>query len=157
MKSFKKVTILLSILVLTVGCSFDNYIYEEEILAMIPLDEFETKKDVTKWVYGVTEYKSDYDSRSIDYWQSPHETLNRKTGDCEDKALLTIYIINLKFNEKLEIGIYQSNSDGSYHAEPYDKNIDVTFGFLSYAYTLVDTYSYDRAMNKCTRYNSRGF
>jgi len=44
-----------------------------------------------EWVYSNIEYETD---AGIDYWQSTDETLARRTGDCEDQAILLASIIN---------------------------------------------------------------
>ena len=43
-----------------------------------------------EWVYSNIEYKTD---AGVDYWQSTDETLARRTGDCEDQAILLASII----------------------------------------------------------------
>jgi hypothetical protein len=44
-----------------------------------------------EWVYSNIEYKTD---AGVDYWQSTDETLARRTGDCEDQAILLASIIS---------------------------------------------------------------
>jgi hypothetical protein len=44
--------------------------------------------DIRGWVADNIAYKSDADQWRKDYWQTPEETLLRRTGDCEDFSIL---------------------------------------------------------------------
>lgn len=53
-----------------------------------------------------------YDDADKDYWQMPFETTRRKTGDCDDWAGLTFYILNkLKFTN-FRMGIFEYGENG---------------------------------------------
>jgi transglutaminase-like putative cysteine protease len=44
---------------------------------------------LNSWVFWNIQYKNDSEVHGMrDYWQLPHETINLRTGDCEDKAIL---------------------------------------------------------------------
>ena len=58
------------------------------VLPYNPFDERDPVK-LAKLVADTIEYKSDYvNGVPFDVWQEPHDTFAKKTGDCEDKALL---------------------------------------------------------------------
>ena len=85
-------------------------------------------------VNNMIEYKFD----DVDYWQTPEETLNLKTGDCEDYAIL-------KWQMMVDAGI---NSDDIYFIMIYFPEID--------SYHLMLEYNgkyYDSAMKNRGRYN----
>lgn len=50
------------------------------------------------WVSTNIEYQ--HEPKNKNYWQTPEETYNLKTGDCEDLAMLFAYIIWTKLNIK---------------------------------------------------------
>jgi len=53
-------------------------------------------EDAVWYVAQEVEYKEDLPG--IDYWQTPEETYLLKTGDCEDKAIFLMYILQTKLN-----------------------------------------------------------
>ena len=52
----------------------------------------ESLEDAVNYVAYDIKYKSD--PPGYDYWQTPEETETLKTGDCEDKAILLMYLLN---------------------------------------------------------------
>jgi hypothetical protein len=48
-----------------------------------------------------------------DYWQTPEETINCHTGDCEDKAILFMYILKTQFYIESYLEIVNT---GGFHA-----------------------------------------
>lgn len=61
-----------------------------------------TKEEVFTWIADNYVYKDD----ASEYWQSPEETLERGTGDCEDWAILCVYMLN-EINIKANIALIQ--------------------------------------------------
>jgi len=46
-------------------------------------------KDILKWVNGWIKYKGDSEvQKKPEYWQNAYDTYSRRTGDCEDGAIL---------------------------------------------------------------------
>ena len=45
------------------------------------------------WVTGEIQNKNDDPLEKDDAWQLPHETYGRRAGDCEDQAVLFVYLI----------------------------------------------------------------
>ena len=68
----------------------------------IPADtgmQFDTVQDVVDWVADHIEYRSDEQRWDVsDYWQTPSQTLAKRTGDCEDFVILDMQLLH-------EIGI----------------------------------------------------
>jgi hypothetical protein len=62
-------------------------------------------KDIARWIAKNIGYKYD----NGDYWQSPKETMNRGTGDCEDMAILYINILYVKFGIKSDLALIQES------------------------------------------------
>lgn len=74
-----------------------------------------TKEEVDKIYEEVSSiiYKSDI----VDEWQLPNETIEKKTGDCEDKSILFYHKIKSSGNNKVRIIIGRTiNETVSYHA-----------------------------------------
>jgi len=61
-------------------------IMDENMFDFIRLNRIKTLEDYSQWVSDNLVYQQD---GSFDNWSLPQETLNKKTGDCEDFALLT--------------------------------------------------------------------
>ncbi|HTL48097.1 MAG TPA: transglutaminase-like domain-containing protein [Verrucomicrobiae bacterium] len=50
--------------------------------------------------------------RQEDYWQSPEEFWRRKTGDCEDYALFSQYVLSLQGKEAFVVSLYDITGYG---------------------------------------------
>ena len=80
---------LLSILTVLSSCA---------IMGPIEWPEFASPWDAWIWIVGYTyspeypahiEYKTDFEVHGVlEEWQTPEETLDRRTGDCDDRAIL---------------------------------------------------------------------
>lgn len=82
-------------------------------------------------------------------WQLPEETYQKKTGDCEDSALLFMcFAWDMGFNPKMAIG-YNNNG---YHAIVkisdiyYDSNSMRTWSGAELPYTVFEVLSYAMAL-----------
>lgn len=86
-------------------------LYEERECLTAPVYDYFR---VEAWIEQNIKYVSDDD---YDHWQSPLETLIKRTGDCEDKAILFMYLVSIKYPEW--------NKDGKFiliqfdHADQY--------------------------------------
>jgi hypothetical protein len=76
----KRVIILLIMAVAFCGCSVVEY---------EPAPEFDSIEDLLLWVSVFIKYTSD---GYFDNWQTPEETLDLRSGDCEDKAALFLFL-----------------------------------------------------------------
>ena len=61
-------------------------VLDEQMFDFIRLNGIKTLEDYPQWIKANLSYQQD---SSFDNWSLPHETLNKKIGDCEDFALLT--------------------------------------------------------------------
>lgn len=117
----KKIIVLL--IVILTGCSFEiknPYLNLDEIF-----------NEVNSFTYV-----SDKQSHNMDdYWQSPRETQERKTGDCEDFCIFVMYHAkNLTIPSELLV-IQKENSQHAiislngclyeYNGERYNGNYDI--------------------------------
>jgi len=72
---------------------------------------------ILKWVIRNIRYKGDKEVHNQrEYWQNPEETLNRKTGDCEDGALLVKSLALVSGIPDYKIKICAGNVKGGGHA-----------------------------------------
>lgn len=111
---------------------------------------FQTKtlEEILYFCSTEIEYKSDKEVHGVtNYWQLPSETLERKTGDCEDYAILAMHLCEENFIES-EMVIIKGNT--STHAilevnskwyEPIlgterKKNIDLVYERYMYLQAL---------------------
>jgi hypothetical protein len=76
---------------------------------------FNDVDEIEVWIIENIEYKSDLEVYGKNFWQYPSETFNFKTGDCEDRAILMLYIIHDQFGIDGEFVVYTS-SFGYYHS-----------------------------------------
>ena len=70
---------------------------------------FETSNQIYNWVTENIIHKTDYPD---DFCQLPYETMYLKTGDCEDRVVLMIAIYYVKFCEKSDLWLVDTNLDG---------------------------------------------
>jgi hypothetical protein len=90
-----------------------------------------------------------------DYWQSPKETLDRGTGDCEDLSILLAKLIFDETGYQAEV-VTGSNGKGA-HAWLLFKgrHYDVTRGRMAdidelmEEYNVIKYYPYRKALGKC--------
>lgn len=78
--------------ILLSGCSYA--IKTSENYVMDHTEYFETPEEVMEWVALNIKYKSDSWIPRNDYWQSPDQTYEWRTGDCEDYAILFAYFVH---------------------------------------------------------------
>ena len=142
-----KKLIFLFLLIFVTSCSFD-YAF------CIP--EIDSIEDTFKWVSLNITSKAD----ESEYWQTPDETMELLTGDCEDQAILLMYLIYKNTGIKSEMCIVQLKTEGkvnSYHAivKCEDVLYDCpcrSYGNLDYlllyrdSYTVLYYHSYNSTM-----------
>ncbi len=71
--------------------------------------------EVRDWVSGNIVYKSDSSNHgSSEYWQLPRETLDSRTGDCEDYAILTASLLRAAGwkSDEVYVLVGTANEDG---------------------------------------------
>ena len=61
--------------------------------------EIEEPEQIARWIYHHVDYEWDV----VDHWQSPKETLDNGTGDCEDFAILYMNILYVKWGVKSDL------------------------------------------------------
>ena len=120
---------------------------------------FSSPEEIVTWIhYNITPvYDWDSSHPSLNEWQSPIETLDRRTGDCEDGVILFMYLCNrdLGIKPDMALGLVDGNIlKGHYIAKIgpvlYDP-INRAYGTsLPYDFFPVAVYGYDYVMLKAT-------
>jgi hypothetical protein len=80
--------------------------------ADVPL--FQNVEEAQYWIVKNIEYAYDEDIYNRDEWQTPAETVKYGRGDCEDMAILLMYIINTQWEGKPNLVVTEYR--GGYHA-----------------------------------------
>ena len=91
--------------VLLIGCAVgpDMRDFEGKVTEETPFDHKYIR--VQRQMRKAAKFKNKRDKKGQDYWQTPEETEERGTGDCEDKALWVYYkLFNQGFNVRLVLG-----------------------------------------------------
>ena len=150
-----------------VGCTytydFDDYIYKDKVFQMIG-EDLSTQEDVANWVYENIQYIPegfDADGKEFNYWKSPYETVKDRGGDCEDAAILYMYLLYEVTGEKTEaIAVLTSRGNHmvvesnrySYYYSPQIPDWKLTDSICR----VLQVNTYDKALNKSTNYGSKG-
>lgn len=130
------------------GCRF----YDE---SFAHTESFSSVQEVMKWVATNVVYMSDSVVHAEkDEWQMPKETYQRRTGDCEDKALLAMYFLKeMGIDSSLVIvQIQVQGYNGGYHAivkvgnKYYDPVKFYDNGSVWYPFKILEFYEYNSAM-----------
>jgi hypothetical protein len=81
---------------------------------------FDSIDDIEPWIRKHVTYKAEGDFS--DHWQTPAETLELTTGDCEDYSVLWLYLVYESTQEKGELIISRVNDAGHASARcgPYE-------------------------------------
>lgn len=133
-KVFKSIIILLSLAIL--------YSCDLSPVAMGPSWknlQFASINDAFNWVTKNITYKTDVENYNYnDYWASPDQCFEKKSGDCEDQCILFMAIVYNNFNIKM---ILVNNNLG--HAEVRYSNdyYDVVAGTISKTIKTADKYA----------------
>ena len=126
--------IILLVLILQLHCIYDGEIECDYNYRIEENENIKTFEDCFEWVKNNIVWKKDIKN----YLQTPEETYQLKTGDCEDLSLLTAYWLYVKLNidsELVEVKFIPFNEyhiilkvNGCYY-ESYDyNNIDDKIG-----------------------------
>jgi len=115
--------------------------------------QFASLGDLESWVHNTIIYKSDKQAWGwTEYWASPALTLATKEGDCEDHALLFMYLAHARHlaSDPELVGIIQQDGVGHAIVRIGDTYYDPTNGTTYSAALMTDsmlfTLSYGQAM-----------
>ena len=112
-------------------------------------DMSDTPESIMMWVYDNIEYVSDKPLPS-DQFQIPRKTLDLRTGDCDDFAILFMWLLYQKLGIKAKFVILKLGD--TYHASVAweGKLYESTGGFIiteaNHADKIIEYYSYDSIM-----------
>ena len=68
------------------------------------------------WVANNIEYRYDSNVYGGEHWQLPKETIQRRTGDCEDYSILLCSLLRADGWNYDSVYVTVGEKDGSYHA-----------------------------------------
>ena len=134
--------VLFLFVVVLAGCSYMDLSLPEEMTVAEILEEV-----------GKIDYSYDWDSENphLEYWQSPTETEELGTGDCEDFAIYFMYLANYYFGWEPELVLVKLSGLGlHYYAEYdgiiYDWRYQFKVGEHPIEHTEILRYDYDYVM-----------
>jgi len=85
---------VLGLVLIIVGCSvFRRYEEAFDYVFDVPDLGLETVEDVCVWTADFLRYVDDDVHEVSEYWQQPYQTYTWRSGDCEDFAILAMYLI----------------------------------------------------------------
>lgn len=127
---------LLFLVVIIFSCNLDYYpmpYYNIDIPELKNTIKFLDKKEsiieIKKWMILNIKYKSDINNYGIfDYWATPLETMQRKSGDCEDKAILFAWLCYQYYNIKPEFFLITRRTDNRLHVIAYIEKYNFYYG-----------------------------
>ena len=111
-----------------------------------------TPESLTQWVHEYVTYTSDGEWPS-DQFQTPQKTLELATGDCDDYAILLMWLMYQELGIKSEFVVLDTGT--GYHATVawegtwYDATGGFTVAEADYVDQVVLRYGYDRIMFTC--------
>lgn len=116
-----KILILFSAVggILLSGCEiiFGNPYYDThypEVHRVVP--QFSTSEEYHAWIEENITYEEELGN--ADYWKTPEETIQSMRGDCEDVAILLMYLLKEDLNWRTALVVQESHA-AVYSWEPY--------------------------------------
>ncbi len=77
--------------------------------------EFNSPETLSKWLHRNVRY--DNDVKGNDYWQTPYETISKRSGDCEDYAFLAQDLLSeIGISSRVIAVSYRKGSEKTSHA-----------------------------------------
>ena len=158
----KKILVLVLVSMVFISCeytinTYPEYQNMEQNTREIDSLEFANLKEVFEYLNLNIKYASDEKVHRVsDYWQAPHETLDRKTGDCEDLCVFVAYFA-VQLGHKVEIvcGVEDPKKNSGHTILKIDDQ------YFEYTGRKIDNYLYncayltlDEALSVC--YNKFG-
>jgi len=126
---------IIFVIILCVSCSLEQDNFYD-------FPEWNNKTELY-WIMKSVKYTPDLETWGGDYWQTPKETWELKTGDCEDLAILWIDQIYIKYGYKSEFRMGLSY-DNIWHAYAYCEELDYMFNNnRCYMYKMNVVFQYD--------------
>ena len=106
--------------------------------------------EVNRDISSKISYKSDIEAHGVkDYWQSPRQTLQLKTGDCEDFAILQANILHTKYNipsSKIKYAYFKNSVEG--HMVVLYNNIIIDYdGVYEFSKIYKERFAYVMSFN----------
>lgn len=84
----------------------------QELVAEICLGN-DPIRDICTWGWHHIRYVGDKDKNKVsDFWQTPQETFENRTGDCEDFSILYCYVLDMLHIEQHLVAVYSPTKGG---------------------------------------------
>jgi transglutaminase-like putative cysteine protease len=104
-----------------------------------PLPQFSTLEEIhqgviTNIAYRADSKRVDLDLNPFDEWQTPEQTLRRKSGDCEDMVSLIAYLARDSLGIEISLHLMIREADGEKHMSAFDgdRYFDAPSGLVLY-------------------------
>ena len=102
----------------------------------------------------------EYVNEASDYFQSPIETENLRTGDCEDYTIYFMYLANKELNIKPQLVVVYITDIGfhaitEYDGVYYDPTKNMIFKELPATWSHIISYDYDIIMIYATEFYTK--
>lgn len=128
------------------SCSLNEDYELNQFIGMTPYE-------IDTWIDNNIEFKKDI---LIDQWQLPSTTLRKRTGDCEDKSILFLYLCKLNGYGEGRLIVWKTIYPLKFHATGRLPRNDTKWSEYEFGYTgssaqdycteELISYSYDVAM-----------
>lgn len=116
----------------------------------LEVSNINTLEDAIYYVTKEIKYKSDPSVWGVkDYWQSPNQTKTMKSGDCEDKGILLMYLVKKYLHKDSQLIIAKEGDVCHAYIKYKSKYICSTSGVFVKRLNIVEIYTYDQTMFKC--------
>ena len=137
----KKILFLL-IPIILFSCDTTDAIYMREVED----HGWETVEDVMVWVAKKIDYEPDDDV--FGNWFTPQRTYTLRYGDCEDFAILALYICKEFLDIEGEMYASTTHAWVKIDGQEWEPTLGVLIEFVDYDYPHKYTYSYESVMHK---------
>ena len=127
--------------------NYENYIKcsSTMFLGLLKKEEHYILKAIDRWIRENITYTTDIEKHGYDNnWQTPLETYEDRSGDCEDTAILFAYLANKYYGETSTLYIIDYIETDKSHM--YTEHDGYIFNRFSGKYKVSSSYTYDDAI-----------
>ncbi len=140
-----KIIIMIMLVITMISC---DYVNQDDMF----ISNFDRIVYDENDIYNLVSKEIIYKHDAIDRWQTPVETWDKKTGDCEDKAILMIQLIYQELNDEayLITVIIEGNGHAVvlYKGIIYDPTWNITYLYNDYPYEIIHKIGYNSLIDE---------
>jgi len=107
--------IIVLMIVIFFSCEMPQYLTWDEIEDLSDFKQLKTLHDIKTWINLNIKYKSD----NGEFYQYPQETLDKRSGDCEDFSSLFCAMANKILNKQPMLKYYTDHVSARYNEHEY--------------------------------------